>query len=138
MRLVYTDTDSFVMEIKMPVNEALDKIRDCKYEAYFEFPDSKVKKIPGRLASEKTCKYFYAFASKHYVMDRKEKCKGVPKGKGTTELAPSREYFSIISKNHQIMIHKNIKKLKYEDDKKYYIDDEAYPYGYKGLYEYEK
>ena len=145
MRLIYTDTDSFVMEIKLPVNEALNKIRDPKYEEYFEFPDSKVKNVPGRLALEKTCKFFYAFASKHYIMDKEEKCKGVPKNKRTNctgtkvpELKTEREYYSIVSKNHQIMIRKNIKKLKYEDDKKYYIGDEAYPYGYKGMYSYEK
>jgi hypothetical protein len=135
MKLLYTDTDSFVLYINMNEKEALSLLKQDKYEQYFEFPDSKVKKIPGRMALEKICKYFKAFASKHYIMDKEEKCKGVPKHCTTIEEKPIRKYTHLRSKNHVIVLENVEKKLKYSDEKKVYLsNDEVVPFGYKGLY----
>jgi hypothetical protein len=136
MKLLYTDTDSFIIEIEMKEKEALEAIKKYdKDEIYFELPGYNRKKVPGRMALEKTCKNFKAFASKHYIIDEEEKCKGVPKHCTTTEEKHIREYNIIRSKNHQVFIDKVSKKLKYTDDKKVYLsDDEVVPFGYKGLY----
>jgi hypothetical protein len=133
MKLLYTDTDSFYLEIHMPEKEAIDLLR--KYEEYFELPDSKIKKVPGKMALEKTCKTFRAFAAKHYIVDKDEKCKGVPKHCTTTERKETREYYQIKSEKHLVLLNKVVKRISYSDDKKIYIsEDEIYPIGYKGTY----
>jgi hypothetical protein len=87
------------------------------------------------MALEKTCKYFKKFASKHYIIDKKEKCKGVPKHCATIEEKPVRKYTHLKSKNHVILLERVEKKLKYTDEKKVYLpEDEVVPFGYKGLY----
>jgi hypothetical protein len=57
MKLLYTDTDSLIIEVKgMNDKEALNlKKKHDPDEKYFELPGYKEKKIPGRLALEKTC-----------------------------------------------------------------------------------
>jgi hypothetical protein len=133
MKLLYTDTDSFYLEINMPKKEAIDLLR--QYEEYFELPDSKIKKVPGKMALEKTCKTFKAFAAKHYIVDKDEKCKGVPKHCTTTEKKEFREYYQIKSQNHVVLLNKVVKKISYSDDKKVYIsEDKIFPIGYKGTY----
>jgi hypothetical protein len=49
------------MEIKLAINKAVTIDKDPKHEVYFEFPDSKVKKNPYRLALTKACEYVHAF-----------------------------------------------------------------------------
>jgi hypothetical protein len=134
MNLLYTDTDSLIIEVSgMNEKEALDLMKKHDpEEKYFELPGYREKKIPGRLALEKTCKYFRAFAAKHYICDKEEKCKGVPKNKTTTDHMDRREYYHIRSKNHVISIQKVEKKIKYSDDKKLYLSNgDVLPFGYK-------
>jgi hypothetical protein len=94
VKLLYTDTDSHIIEvIGMNEQEALDFMKDNDpKEQYFELPGYKEKKVPGRLALEKTFKYFRAFAAKHYIIDKEEKCKGVPKHFTTSNKLEIREY----------------------------------------------
>jgi 5'-3' exonuclease len=134
MKLLYTDTDSLIIEVKgMNEKEALDLMKKHDpEEKYFELPGYREKKIPGRLALEKTCKYFRAFAAKHYICDKEEKCKGVPKHQTTTDHKDKREYYHIRSKNHTISIQKVEKNIKYSDDKKLYLSSKnVVPFGYK-------
>jgi hypothetical protein len=134
MKLLYTDTDSLIIEVKgMNEKEALDLMKKHDpEEKYFELPGYREKKIPGRLALEKTCKYFKAFAAKHYIVDKEEKCKGVPKHQTTTDHKDKREYYHIRSKNHTISIQKVEKNIKYSDDKKLYLSSKnVVPFGYK-------
>jgi hypothetical protein len=136
MKLIYTDTDSLVIEVKMPEKEAIKVLKDSDPdEKIYEFEDSREKKVPGRLALEKTCKYFRAFAAKHYIKDKEEVLKGVPKCEKTTEYVPIRTYNKIRSKNHVVVLETIKKKISYSDDKKVYIDERnIVPWGYKGLY----
>ena len=127
-KLIYTDTDSFKIFCYEHGEKAAYEI--LKSLDFIETPESKIKKVPGKLAFEEFNKYIYAIASKHYIVDNKEKCKGVPYHCTTTEYRPERTYYSIVSKNHEIAIVENKKILKYEDDKKIKIDNENFPYGY--------
>jgi hypothetical protein len=127
-KLIYTDTDSFKIYCYEHSEKAVYEI--LKSLDFIETPESKVKKVPGKLAFEGFHQYFKAIASKHYIVDKKEKCKGVPYHCTTAEYKPERTYFSIISKNHEIVVVENKKILKYEDDKKIKIDNENFPYGY--------
>jgi DNA polymerase elongation subunit (family B) len=77
MKLLYTDTDSLIIEVKgMNEEEAIDLMKKHDpEEKYFELPGYKEKKIPGRLALEKTCKYFKAFAANTIYVIRKRSVK---------------------------------------------------------------
>ncbi|MCL6579441.1 MAG: hypothetical protein K6T73_08670 [Candidatus Bathyarchaeota archaeon] len=128
-KLIYTDTDSFKIYCYEHGEKEVYEI--LKSLDFIETPESKVKKVPGKLAFEGFHQYFKAIASKHYIVDKKEKCKGVPDRCTTTEYKPERTYYSIRSKNHEIAIIENKKILKYEDDKKVKIGNENFPFGYK-------
>jgi Mg/Co/Ni transporter MgtE len=79
MKLIYTDTDSLIIEVKMPEKEAIKVLKDSDPdEKIYEFEDSREKKVPGRLA----------------------KCEK------TTEYAPIRTYNKIRSKNHIVVLEK--------------------------------
>jgi predicted ribosome-associated RNA-binding protein Tma20 len=135
MKLLYTDTDSVIIEItNMNEQKTLDYMKqNDPEEKFFELPGYKEKKVPGRIALEKTCKYFKAFAAKHYIVDREEKCKGVPKHCTTIDKLDIRGYYHIQSKNHTVSIQKVERKIKYSDDKKIYlVNGEVLNYGYKG------
>lgn len=133
MKLLYTDTDSFYLYIPKSEKEVLNIL--SQYDEYFELPTSKIKKIPGKLAFEKSYTYFKGIAPKHYICNSSEKCKGVPKNCTTNQYQPVRKYHSIRSKNHEIIIEQIIKNLKYTDNKKVHLDDRLVPYGYKNLRE---
>ncbi|MCS7318263.1 MAG: hypothetical protein NZZ41_08175, partial [Candidatus Dojkabacteria bacterium] len=58
MKLLYTDTDSLIIEVNMSEEKALKTLKEYdKEEKFFELPGYKEKKVPGRLALEKSCKY---------------------------------------------------------------------------------
>jgi hypothetical protein len=133
-KLLYTDTDSFKIFIPNMDDKTAYNILNQYKESFIETKDSSIKKVPGKLAYEGNHQYFKAIAPKHYITDNKEKCKGVPKHCTTTEYKPERSYYSIRSKEHQIMLVNNIKKIKYIDDKKVEIqNNEVLPYGHYKL-----
>jgi hypothetical protein len=129
-QLIYTDTDSFKIYSKVSEKNAYEILKSLDF---IEIPESKIKKVPGKLAFEGFHRYFKAIASKHYIVDKKEKCKGVPDRCTTIEYKPERFYYSIKSKNHEIAIIENKKLLKYQDDKKIKLGNENFPYGYKEI-----
>jgi hypothetical protein len=129
-KLIYTDTDSFKIYCEMGEKAVYEILKSLDF---IETPDSKIKKVPGKLAFEGFHFYFKAIASKHYIADKKEKCKGVPECCSTIEYKPERVYYSIKSKNHEIHIVENKKILKYEDDKKIKLGNENFPRGYKEI-----
>jgi len=128
-KLLYTDTDSFKIYCDYSDKEAYRVLKSLEF---IETPESKVKKVPGKLAFEGFHTYFKAIASKHYIADNKEKCKGVPSHCTTVEPQPVRFYHSIKSKNHEIFVVENLKILSYKDNKKIKKGNENYPFGYKG------
>jgi len=140
MKFLYTDTDSFYLYIQGSKEEVMKDLHNIG-DQYMELPDSKEKKVPGKMAFEKFVQRFKAYASKHYVVDDgksvSEKLKGVPKTacNKSFDIVKDRKYYVIKSKLHEIRITEVEKEVKYKDNKKdyslYETDHRIVPYGYK-------
>ena len=159
IRLIYTDTDSFVLHIK--TEDVYDDFKDIKHEMDFsgydkahKCYDNTNKKVLGKFKDEcdgKIITHFIGLKPKSYAFkihkEKKEekKSKGIVKHKVKNELnyksyektllendCDKVEFNSIRSKNHQIYTIRQVKQaLSSYDNKRYYLDSvSSVPYGH--------
>ena len=159
IRLIYTDTDSFVLHIK--TEDVYDDFKEIKHEMDFsgydkshKCYDNTNKKVLGKFKDEcdgKIITHFIGLKPKSYAFkihkEKKEekKSKGIVKHKVKNELhyksyektllendCDKVEFNSIRSKNHQIYTIRQVKQaLSSYDNKRYYLDSvNSLPYGH--------
>ena len=159
IRLIYTDTDSFVLHIK--TEDVYDDFKEIKNEMDFsgydkshKCYDNTNKKVLGKFKDEcdgKIITHFIGLKPKSYAFkihkEKKEekKSKGIVKHKVKNELSYKSyektllendcdkvEFNSIRSKNHQIYTIRQVKQaLSSYDNKRYYLDSvNSVPFGH--------
>ena len=162
VRLVYTDTDSFVIHTK--TKDVYDDFNDIKDQMDFSGYDKKHKcydptnkKVLGKFKDEcdgKIITHFIGLKPKSYAfkvfneVKEEKKSKGIVKHKVKKELTYKQyedtlienrsdtvSFNTIRSKNHSIYTINQVKQcLSSYDNKRYYINSvESVPYGYQGI-----
>jgi hypothetical protein len=144
MKFLYTDTDSFFLELE---TESFKKdLEDLRLTPYFETKEAQCNIGIMKIEREEILE-FKAYCVKHYyyiykdsgkikfneafkgipshariMMDPKELEKHLEKGQARELSIKELSYLHITSKKHQIVLKDTVKKVTDTDDKRHYID----------------